>query len=222
MNKKLFSALMLVASLFTMSAFAQAPTTTAAGASCCKTEKVAAGKGCCKKDAKACDKAAKACKDCKDCKAGKDCKSCNNCADAKACCKKDGKACAKESKACGKEGKGCCKQGARLFEGVNLTAEQQTKLAALRESQQAKAAQAWGERAKMSKEVRKERAKVAREEARKDRAERDSMMKANKRAYLDGVKQILTPEQYVVFLENAYFTATAPKHGDAPKHGKKN
>lgn len=73
------------------------------------------------------------------------------------------------------------------FEGLNLTEEQQTKLKALCEKSGAQRQ----ERAKANKEARKDR-----------KVKSDSERRADQRSYLDEVKKILTPQQYVQFLEN--------------------
>jgi len=70
------------------------------------------------------------------------------------------------------------------FEGLNLTADQQTKLKALKEECKA--------RAEQRKEAKKERKEVVC----KARAE-----------HLAKIKEILTPEQYIKFLENSYLNA---------------
>lgn len=82
------------------------------------------------------------------------------------------------------------------FEGLNLTADQQTKLDALKkESQEARAAKAEARKSqdKQRKEANKEAAKTARTEQ------------------LAKIKAILTPEQYVKFLENNFVNA---RHGN--------
>lgn len=78
--------------------------------------------------------------------------------------------------------KGVCKSG-NAFEGIALTPDQQSKLDALKA------------KCKANKEKCKADKKAAKEQARADR-------KQAKRDYLNQVKSILTPDQYVVFLEN--------------------
>lgn len=77
------------------------------------------------------------------------------------------------------------------FEGLNLSQEQQEKLQSLR----------------------KDKA----DQNKKDRQDRKAKAQDNRRAYLKDVKSILTPEQYVQFLENNYVNA-APQRG--PRDGK--
>lgn len=83
----------------------------------------------------------------------------------------------------------CTPQKCNPFEGLNLTEQQQ---ASIKELQKQRADQAKNEK----------------EKARKDKAQRDSSARENRRqsrlAYLQQLKGILTPEQYVSFLENSY------------------
>ena len=71
------------------------------------------------------------------------------------------------------------------FEGLTLTDAQQSKLKEVTDKQKA-------QRTEKKKEAGKQR-----EQARQER-------KTKRSAYLKEVKAILTPEQYVTFLENAY------------------
>lgn len=74
------------------------------------------------------------------------------------------------------------------FEGITLTADQQAKIDQLRANRrQAKA------------DLKKERADM--------RASRDSMAKAKKIEYIHEMKEILSPDQYVVYLENIVVNA---------------
>lgn len=174
-------------------------TTTCNGAEKCKTEKAE-----CNKDGKKCEKAGKECtKAGKKCdKAGKDCvKAGKDCTKAGKECTKAGKECVKAGKKCCKdsiEGKACCKAGkagkARLsaaelsnieFDGIQLTDAQKAKLDVVKENRKAKM-QAF-------KDNKKEGAAPV---------NMDSLKKANKKEYLYEVKEILSPDQYVVYLEN--------------------
>lgn len=84
------------------------------------------------------------------------------------------------------------------FEGLNLTADQQTKLEALKkECKEARMA-----KAETRQKQAQERKNVNREEAKKARTEE-----------LAKIKAILTPEQYVKFLENSYLTGRHSKKG---------
>lgn len=85
------------------------------------------------------------------------------------------------------------------FEGLNLTEQQQKKIDELRQATRQQ--------------------KLANDSIRK--ANRDQKMRdfRNKRSeYLKSVKAILTPEQYVQYLENSYINAPGPRHGGKDKH----
>lgn len=111
---------------------------------------------------------------------------------------------------------GCCmnadSKANPMFEGITLTQEQKDKFAALKAKRLAEKPQQFGP-----------------EQGRKKFANRDSVAKAQKRAHLAEIKQILTPEQYVVFLENMAVSRPAGNqmhkqqmHRMAPKkNGKK-
>ena len=107
-------------------------------------------------------------------------------------------------KQCAQPGE-CCSV---LFEGITLTEAQKSKIQDIQKARVEKRKA----RAAESKET-------AKTEKRKMREERDAARKADKRAYLDGVKQVLTPEQYVIFLENAYMApAPEPRMGHDGRH----
>lgn len=91
--------------------------------------------------------------------------------------------------------KNVCK-GGNAFEGITLTSDQQTKLDALKAD------------CKANREKCKAYKKAAKEQARADR-------KQAKRDYLNKVKGILTPDQYVVFLENIV-VSDGPRDGMRP------
>lgn len=74
---------------------------------------------------------------------------------------------------------------ANPFEGLNLSEKQQAELKALREGCKA------------------ERQKIA-EKERAEKKEMKEQRKKDTKEYLAKVKEILTPDQYVQFLENAY------------------
>lgn len=93
-------------------------------------------------------------------------------------------AASKECKVAGKERKGEC---ANPFEGIALTAEQKTKLEALK-AEKATAREARKAEQAVKKEARRESAKAERSQE------------------LAKIKEILTPEQYVQFLENSYLS----------------
>lgn len=98
---------------------------------------------------------------------------------------------AKDSTCMVKKGE-CGKQGPCLFDNLNLTDAQKAKIQALKDNQKkVKDAQ------KKERGERMEKAQAERNNARKD--------------YLANLKTILTPEQYVQFLENNYLAAG--RHG---------
>lgn len=145
MNKKVLTAMMLCASLFSLSAFAQNPNARAQKAPQTK----------CATSGKVCD-------------APQECPA---------------------------------QRAMLLFDGTTLTADQQARIKELNKT-----------RAEKKRTAMKEAGTEARAEKRAARQQRDSIMKAEKREYLTGIKEILTPEQYVIFLENAYVTP-APQQG---------
>lgn len=111
-----------------------------------------------------------------------------------------------EQTACSRDRKDNCKQrdgkknffGSKAFDGIDLSAEQKTKLEALREANRS-------DRQAMKKdESQNDRKNLTDEQRRQMRAERQAKRDAARKSYLEGVKQILTPEQYVQFLENNY------------------
>ncbi len=98
---------------------------------------------------------------------------------------------AKDSTCTVKKGE-CGKQAPCLFDNLNLTDAQKAKIQALKDNQKkVKDAQ------KKERGERMEKAQAERNNARKD--------------YLANLKTILTPEQYVQFLENNYLAAG--RHG---------
>lgn len=80
-------------------------------------------------------------------------------------------------------------QAPNPFEGLNLTEAQQQSLKALAEDQKAQ---------------RKEKMEGQKADRQKEAKERKESMKNGRKEYLAKIKAILTPEQYVQFLENNY------------------
>lgn len=123
--------------------------------------------------------------------------------------KKDGK---KSDRKGGRDGdfrksdrKGPKQQRADLFEGMNLTEAQKTQLKQLGEKQKA---------------ARQEQAKAAKESKQRNDSVRFAARLQAKRDYLQEVKAIIGPDQYVVFLENAFVNAGQGQKGMGPKHSK--
>lgn len=113
----------------------------------------------------------------------------DGCPKTEMCAKKCKSAdCKSKAEGCNKKS-GCCMSAADktnpMFEGITLSQEQKDKLAALKTKCMAEKAQ-----------------QTCQKQCDKKFANRDSVAKAQKRAHLAEIKQILTPEQYVVFLEN--------------------
>lgn len=125
----------------------------------------------------------------------------NNKKDNKEQCKKeqcDKSKCDKGDKAkCDKTK--CDRKGYNPFEGITITADQQAKLDALKANRPDRN----NNEGKTGKEARPDRRQI-------------------KRDYLAKVKEILTPEQYVVFLENSVVNAPAMRPDKAMRHGKGN
>ena len=128
-----------------------------------------------------------------------------------ACCKKGDK----EKKG----GKMQAREKKNPYEGLTLTDAQKTRLAELDSKRMA------AHKAKM--ESRKAEGKKADKKGMTDaekQAARKAKMdarKAEKMEYLQEVKAIVGPEQYVVFLENMYVNGGQPGGGKAIKQGQK-
>lgn len=118
------------------------------------------------------------------------------------------------------------------FEGLNLTEQQKSELQAIAPQKPArkcdKAQNGTCDKAKAGKGEKKDLAAKQQSKADKQakRAENRQQMIQNRRDYLAKVKNILTPEQYVQFLENNYvdnaFKAGGRHHGKMvqAKHNK--
>lgn len=100
------------------------------------------------------------------------------------------------------------KQRKNPFDGIELTADQQQRLQVLR--------QGLGPVMPQSYDKSKEDKKLTKEQKQAIRKEKAAKKEEAKKNYLKGVKEILTPDQYVVFLENVYLFS-APE-GKAVTH----
>ncbi|MDE6497698.1 MAG: hypothetical protein K2L21_03455 [Muribaculaceae bacterium] len=125
------------------------------------------------------------------------------------CCKKGHKDnCDKKELPCMDRAQADSLEATVLFDGIQLNADQQAKIKQLR-----------ADKAKARMEARKAE-KDARAEFGKGRMK---ARKAEMKADLEKMKQILTPEQYVKYLEN--MVTSAPRHhgmdAKAPRHGHK-
>lgn len=106
-----------------------------------------------------------------------------------------------------KKAEKCCKETtcktacSKEFEGIQLTDAQKTKIQNLKAEKKAKMEAAQAKRKEMAKE-RKELKDSLKRQKRDFSMKNDSLFKAGKREYLTQIKEILTPDQYVVYLEN--------------------
>ena len=109
----------------------------------------------------------------------------------------NGKACVAEK--CGKPGK--CAKEACPFDGLNITDAQKAQLQQLNTSR---------------REARKAQAEARKADRQRGDSARVAQRRADKKEYLEQVKAIIGPEQYVVFLENFYVNG-----GGRQRHGGK-
>lgn len=96
---------------------------------------------------------------------------------------------------------GQCLRANCEFEGLNLTDSQKSRLNELKAKQRT-AREAQKAQAQADRQANKEK-KIADRKAKKDERE------AARRAYLQEVKDIIGPDNYVIYLENMYVTAPA-------------
>lgn len=108
--------------------------------------------------------------------------------------------------------KGCSTKkdapGYNPFQGLNLTEKQQAELQALKPAKDGKCAKA-GKNASCTKGEKnatcaKDKKQLSQAEKQAQRKQSAEQRLQNRREYLAKVKNILTPDQYVKFLENSY------------------
>ncbi len=92
------------------------------------------------------------------------------------------------------------------FEGINLTDAQKTKLQELNAKQKAD---------------RQQQAQARKDEKKRNDQAKATDRRASKKAYLEEVKAIIGPDNYVVFLENMYINGGGQGHGKAIKQGQR-
>lgn len=98
------------------------------------------------------------------------------------------------------------------FQGIQLTETQQKQLQALREGlgpvklDKSQKEKVYGNDVQKPKKenLTPEQKQQMKEQKKKMKEEQKTKKREAKKKYLDGVKSILSPEQYVVFLENVY------------------
>lgn len=105
---------------------------------------------------------------------------------------------AKQENVKGKKGARQERKAINPFEGLNLTDAQQTQLQQLDAKRKA---------------ARREQAQARKENKQKKDSARMADRRAAKKAYLEEVKAIVGPEQYVVFLENMYVNGGGNRDG---------
>lgn len=114
-------------------------------------------------------------------------------------CKKSGKECHKEQKnAKGNKGAKAARQEFNPFDGIQLTPDQQQKLQVLRQGIGPVVLD------KTQQEKIPQNPNLTPEQKQQLKAEKKARKLEAKKKYLNGVKETLTPDQYVIFLENCY------------------
>ena len=104
------------------------------------------------------------------------------------------------------------RQGFNPFDGVQLTPEQQEKIKVLQ--------QGLGPvMLPKDKATGEDKQKLTDEQKKQMKLDLKSKKDEAKKNYLYGVKEILTPEQYVIFLENVYLYGPEQQKGSAYQRG---
>lgn len=97
----------------------------------------------------------------------------------------------------------------RMFDGLNLTADQTASIQALQAEQKAQK-----DAAKADRKAKKEMAKSDRKAANDARKQKAEASRQSRQRYLESLRGILTPEQYTRFLENNFVNKSAHKGKD--------
>ena len=139
----------------------------------------------------------------KECNGGKQCENCPQ--GEKKGNKKDHKKGAKS------QVKGL-RQTYKPFDGIQLTPDQQQKLLELQQGLGPVAL------TPEMKEKIKENPNLSSQEKKQLKEEKKAKKIEKKKNYLKGVKEILTPDQYVMFLENVYLYSPEPKVNVPARH----
>lgn len=105
------------------------------------------------------------------------------------------------------------------LQGLNLTTEQNNKLVDLQSSFKKQQKVAKEGRKCGSDSIKNDRQKPTKEQVQAHRKAMREKKAESRKNYLAGVKGILTPDQYVTYLENVY-VYQAPNQGKAGKPGK--
>lgn len=109
----------------------------------------------------------------------------------------------------------------KAFEGLNLTAEQQAKLAELRKNCTANKENCTANKENCdAKKGCDSKSNLTDEQKKQLKAESKAKHLEARKKYLEDVKTILTPEQYTKFLENNYLSASK-KNGNRKMQGMK-
>lgn len=104
-------------------------------------------------------------------------------------------------------------EDSKAFQGINLTDAQKAKLQELKKANRPQPDTKKEGMKDLSKGERQKMDNLSKEHRQKMKAEMQAKRLENKKKYLDGVKSVLTPEQYTLFLENVYVYGVKPGKG---------
>ncbi|MCH5229664.1 MAG: hypothetical protein J1F12_06705 [Muribaculaceae bacterium] len=106
-------------------------------------------------------------------------------------------------------------RGFNPFDGIQLTNDQQQRLQVLQQGLGPVRLD------KAQQERIPENPNLTPEQKKQLKSEKKAQKQAAKKKYLNGVKEVLTPEQYVIFLENCYLFTPENQGTPGMKHNKK-